>query len=70
MNFVIGRCKHEPTKYCKNWDGKGNMLKITSLSADATVNSKIRCPRKRKSCPFKIEAIKSRGFLNDHNTKG
>lgn len=55
MNFTIGRCKHDQAKYCKNWNGKGNLLKVTSLSVDAVVNNKIKCPPKHKDCPFKVE---------------
>jgi len=54
MSFVIGRCKHDESKYCKNWDGRGNLLKLTSLSVDAVVNNKIKCPRNHKDCLFKV----------------
>ena len=54
MSFIIGRCKHDKTKFCKNWDGRGNLLKLTSLSVDAVVSNRIRCPKKHANCPFMV----------------
>lgn len=66
MSFVIGRCKHDPTKYCKNWDGTGNILKVTSPEADAIAKG-VKCPRKHKDCPFMVIPNKAKSILGDNN---
>lgn len=49
MDFVIGWCKEDKSKLCKNWDGKGYAMQET------TADKVVKCPEDTSACPYKIE---------------
>ena len=55
MNFVVGRCKHEPSKYCKNWDGRGNFAQLLEQNIGTSpVGRLVKCPKNHRDCSFKV----------------
>ena len=56
-NVVVAKCRHDDTKYCKNWDGHGNVGDFQEK--DSTFKGK--CPTPIKTCKFKVTPTPS-GF--------
>lgn len=52
MSVVVAKCKQNPKKYCKNWDGKSD----SQLLEDALNGGvfKGECPSNRTKCPFLV----------------
>ena len=58
---VMARCKHDGKKYCKNWDGKGNICDHKDLIPEKTESCRDfdgefngQCPSNIKTCEFKV----------------
>jgi len=53
MSFVVAKCKHNPKKYCKNWDGKGDTNLLVSIEDGGIFKGE--CPDSDKTkCPFLV----------------
>jgi len=44
-NTVITQCRADPSKFCKNWDGKGDVYKAEKA---------IECPENTKHCSYSV----------------
>ena len=63
MSTVIAKCRHNPEKYCKNWNGKGNIYDYKNIPdaaarkqscQDLDGNFNGQCPSNIKTCEFKV----------------
>ena len=50
MSFVIGKCRRNPEKYCKNWNGKGD----TNSFVDVSGVFEGQCPTSKEQCEFLV----------------
>ena len=63
MSVVIAKCKHNPKRYCKNWDGKGN---YTALEDPITKLFAGNCPSNKSKCEFLVTpkpSLNAEGFI-------
>jgi len=52
MSTVVAKCRHNPKKYCKNWDGKGEPRDL-GLSDIADIFAG-ECPANKSKCEFLV----------------
>jgi len=45
MNPVVCKCLCDPEKYCKNWDGKGDVHQV---------EKDMQCPKNTRECQFLV----------------
>lgn len=48
---VVAQCKHDHQKYCKNWDGKGN---LDEFNSGGIASDSVKCPSNTKACEFLV----------------
>ncbi|MCJ7791218.1 MAG: hypothetical protein MUP49_02210 [Dehalococcoidia bacterium] len=46
---IIPKCRADNKKYCNNWDGKGDVNKLTNGGVFDG-----ECPTGKNPCPFKV----------------